>query len=144
MSRFVHTAISRLVATYSGNLPAQLTSVETDNSLVAGTLTAPREYISAFEPDRNITPFIMIWEDEEDTFRYTHDGAGQRAGNDFFVVRAHVVLLSNLGQNIQLGSEYLRHYLTAMIEVVENNRSLGVANLETSIESAKVGLVLGS
>lgn len=143
MSRYLHRAMSQLLSTFQAQLTTELTDVETDNSLTAGTLVAPKSYIAAFEPGRNVTPLLMIYEDEDDSFSFTHDGVGQRAGNEMYAVSATVMYLSNTGQDVATGTEYLRHVLTAMIQVVENNRNLGVADLEVSIQNPmRVGMVL--
>ena len=141
MTRYLHTAIDRLHTTFSNQLATELTDVEVDNSLTAGILVEPKTYIAAHEPGRNVTPLMLIYEDPDDTFDFTHDGVGQRDGNNMFVVNAEVVYLSNTGRDVEQGSEYLRHVLTAMIQVIENNRDLGVSNLECECKGANLGML---
>ncbi len=143
MTRFLHTAIDRLHSTFSGQLQTELTDVETDNSLTVGGLPVPNAFIAAHEPGRNVTPLMLIYEDPDSSFDFTHNGVGQRHGNDFFEVNAEVVYLMNTGVDVAGASVNLRHILTAMVQVIENNRNLGVATLESEIKGANVGQLVG-
>lgn len=107
---YVEKAVSLIQAAYVANLAGELTTVETEQSLTAGSLEVPVEFLDYFAPGDNRSPLVSIFEDTN----VTVDQPGGRVYNIPITV-----VLGYLGDGqLSANANAVRQYMTAMIRAI--------------------------
>lgn len=107
MSAYAAKAVETLRAYLEANLQAELTIVETEDSLAAGALTAPVAYLGYEEPGDNRSPLVEIYETKVDAIDqrnalwavsaqvdFTHNFASADAGDTFTTMRRYFTAIA--------------------------------------------------
>ena len=120
MARYSSTAVNALHSTISAGLSAILTTVETENSLTAGVLTAPVVYLKREAPFEQRYPRVEIF---ETGLEPNGESGGQR--NGVYDVACRVLFFFKSDADLDTAVLYFRHYVEALIRVVLATPALG-------------------
>jgi hypothetical protein len=135
MTAFVETAVEALRAYYAAQLPAELAIVETEDSLDAGTLTAPVTYLGYEDPNDNRSPLIEVYE----TSVRAQD---QRCG--IWDVSINADLTCNFADaSMATSFVTMRRYFTALMRVPQRARWCVTGVIECVFVGAERGLTIG-
>lgn len=116
MTRFAQRAVEALHAAFESGLVAQLRAVETAQGLESGELTNPRRIALAQLVNDNASPLVQIF-DEGGTW------VSQR--QDVMAIDCTVAVSWTSGTDLEEGELFGRRYLTALVQVIEEDPSLG-------------------
>lgn len=137
-ARYIQKAVDSLHTTINAGLAAQLRAVETSESLSAGALTDPVDVVKARLPMDNRSPLVQIFDET-----WAHDlAAGQR--HDIIMTVCNVVI-TTLSQDVDLEAAelFMRRYVTAMIETVAEDPTLGGSAMSAVITGGDSAAVVG-
>lgn len=114
--KYADKAVAKLLAWYEAQLQTYLTATETAQSLAAGSLTAPVDYVAGQFQEDTRTPLLLVSCDSGDTEDwnagvYSYDCA--------------VSLMYSSDANIEAGQLFMRRYMTALIDTVRADHTLG-------------------
>lgn len=128
--RLAQLAVDAIVDWLDAQLQAYLTAVETARSMTAGTLTAPVDVMPSNLPDYGgATPLIEVWANAMQRDRT----AG--ASNEVWKIDATLFLTHACDANIEGGEQFVRDYVTALIDCLESTNTGKTLN-------SRVGLCL--
>ncbi len=139
MAKFIQKAVDALHTTFDTKLIAELRDVETQEGLASGELTDPNDVIKVFNPHDNRSPLIMV---DDVGMEFDRDVAGQR--NNVMGVDCGVMLSFRGGLDREAGKLFVRRYITAMIQTIQNNAVLGgneaavIGRIDTATDDAKL------
>lgn len=128
MARHVSLAVQRLYATVNSNLATELAAVETEESLVAGSLTVPADILRYRAPMHHTSPMIEVFDEG-----FTYDSQRQRLMDIECIIR----ISYQGGEDLDATELFMRRYVTAVIQVIETTPGLG------DVESYQAVVVAG-
>ena len=137
-ARYIQKAVDALHTTIDGGIAAQLRAVETSESLTSGALTDPQDVVKARLPMDNRSPLVQVFEES-----WAHDtDAGQRHS---MITTFCNVVITTLSQDADLEAAelFMRRYVTAAIETVAADPSLGGSAMSAIVTGGDSAAVIG-
>ena len=127
-ARYIQKAVDALHNTISGGIAAQLRAVETSESLSTNALTDPQAVVKARMPLDNRSPMVQVFEET-----WAHDmAAGQR--HRIITTNCNVVITTlSHDADLEAAELFVRRYVTAMVETIANDPTLGGAAMSAVI-----------
>ena len=122
--RYAERAVKALKDYVTSNLAAYLRAVETAQGLDEDSLTDPVAYLDYAAPDDYRSPMVMVWTDGGEVEDWQH----QIESYD-----CTVALLYSGDANIGAGQIKMRRYLTALLQCLRADRTLG-GNVQAAID----------
>tara|TARA_Y100001938_G_scaffold148335_2_gene231710 strand:- start:97 stop:576 length:480 start_codon:yes stop_codon:yes gene_type:complete len=137
-ARYVQKAVDSLHTTINGGIATQLRAVETSEGLTSGALTDPEAVVKARMPLDNRTPLIQVFDES-----WAHDAeAGQR--HDMITTFCNVVLTTfSQDTDLEAAELFMRRYITAMIETIATDPTLGGAAMSAVVTGGDSAAVIG-
>ena len=114
--RYAQRAIKALRDHYVANLETELRAVETEQSLTANSLTDPVVYVEGYLPNDTRSPIIQV---------FCMRGTPDDWKNGLYIYNCSVVLGFVHDADIEAGQLQARRYLTALLETLRVDRTLG-------------------
>jgi len=111
-------AVEALTAYVEDNLATYLTAVETAQSLTAGAMTPPVAYIASLIANDPRSPVVMVDCDGGDVENW---------GDNLHTYDCLVVLAFSGDANVVTGEAKARRYMTAMVDCIRADPTLGAA-----------------
>lgn len=111
--QYEEAAIGALVDVLSSSqFTDQLRAVEADRGLTAGSLTDPRAVIDAFVPNDNRSPLVQV---------YAEGGEIVDQVQGLYACNAVVAVSYTGGTNMVASEQFMRRYLSALINTIRTN-----------------------
>lgn len=118
-------AIANLLSYYETNLPTYLRAVETAQSLCASSLADPVDYIPAYVPDDTRSPLFQV---------FTLSGESLDPRNQLYLYDCVINVGYSSDADIEAGQLFMRRYMTALIDTLVADRTLG-GNVVEAVET---------
>lgn len=117
--QYADLAVLKLHTWFESQLPTQLAAVETAQSLTAGDLTVPVDYIPAKVEDDNRSPLLQVYCDS------TGEIEPEATGTDKIATYPCKVTVEYSGDaDIEAGQLFMRRYLSALVKTLVASRTL--------------------
>lgn len=117
--RYADKAIVKLLSYFETNLGTYLDALETAQSLTAGTMTHPVDYVPGYFPDDTRSPLFQAWVDTGEP--HNEDPVGR---NGVYAYQCNVMVSFASDADVETGQTMARRYMTALIDCLAASRTL--------------------
>tara|TARA_R100000655_G_scaffold90307_1_gene130845 strand:+ start:321 stop:794 length:474 start_codon:yes stop_codon:yes gene_type:complete len=133
--KHIDLAVVKLQAFLNSNLPAKLRAVESAQSLSSNALTDPVEVIAYRAPFDNRSPLVEVFDQGWD---FVH----QR--ENLIAVDCTVALNFISDANLAGAEQFMRRYVTALIDTLQSDTTLGSSVVTTILRDGSSDVARGS
>lgn len=131
--RYADRAVANLLSYFETNLGTHLDAIESAQSLTAGSMTDPVDFVPANVPDDNRSPLFMCYVESGESEAPAVTGV-----QDIIYVYDCVIAVEySSDADIEAGQLFMRRYMTALIDCLKTSRTLSdtvTSVLDTSQE----------